>query len=374
MKIDSKFIILLLFSLVLLLTIGGNMLTVIVLALILILVFALIIFVIYQSNIEVKLKSGKEKISVNSNDSYAIEISNNSIFFVPDIIVESKKDKSVTLLNMNGKSKKRIEYPFSSKIRGIYQPDSIVLSIKDIFNIFTSKIETSFSKIKVYPIVKEKLEDSPVTNYLMDGKFNKNYYLENQYISRDLRRYIPGDNIRKINWKVSAKLSDLYIKKDEESEERQIKVVLDLNKSILEKDITGVYENQLVSDALTFSNELLKNEIAHEFVFNNNNMDNYFLKREEDINIIIEKSLENKANLDITLNNYYLNKKNVMGQNDSYFVFTIFSEENFDALTKIKNEKNKVIVLTPKESFDYYASKQSTLELHALIGGEYGQV
>lgn len=374
MKVDIKYLLLFILTLIFLTIIGGKLLTVIFIVLFITLIVSLFIFNIYESALNVRLKSGRDKITVNTEDKYAVEIRNNLKIMVPDVRVETKKDGKSTLLNIVGNSTKRIEYPFFSKVRGIFKPDSLKITFSDIFNIFTSVKEIDFKEIRVYPVVFDELENSPINDYLGEGKIQRNYNLENPYVSRDLRKYVPGDNIRKINWKVSAKHNELIVRKDEVSEEKKVIILLDMNKGILLKDETGEYENKLVSDALTLSRELMNKEVIHVFIFNNNTMEKYNVENEDDHIKVVERSIEIKADSDSTLLDYAYRRKADTFQSNTYFVFTIFSEENLNALASLKTDRNKVVVFTPTESFNEFTSRKSNLDFYALKGGEYGEI
>ncbi|MCX7884886.1 MAG: DUF58 domain-containing protein [Caloramator sp.] len=99
------------------------------------------------------------------------------------------------------------------KYRGIYELGPIDIFIRDVFGVFSWRVKIySNTKLKVYPRVRE-IDFFNLNSMQSYGTLNtlQKAFEDNTSIS-DLRKYIEGDNFKRIHWKVSAKKGSFYIK------------------------------------------------------------------------------------------------------------------------------------------------------------------
>lgn len=373
MKVDFKFVLLFLTLMILQIAIGGKVISALFYIVLIILVLAIITFIIRISLIEINMKSLKDKIVVGMSDKYGIEIANKSLFYVPDILVKGQKNNDIRLINLKANTLKKITYPFIAKVRGLYVPDSIEVTITDIFNIFTSVKNIDIKEVKVYPNVDGKIDSTLNLGFIGNSKKQISYLNENPYITKEIRKYNPGDNIKRINWKVSAKHSELFVRKDEIAQDRDIKIVVDMNSSVLEKDESGIYENKLITDALNLSYILTRDNVPHKFIFNDGKTKDIFVKNDDDFSFLLNESINTKADTNVTLLDYYNKNRGREGKDSVIFVFTVFTEESFNALLHLNSEMNKLYVLTPKDSFAQFTKNKTALNFIELKGDEYDE-
>jgi len=148
------------------------------------------------------------------------------------------------------------------KHRGYYKVGELHIKIGDFLNIFESNIVFNRDiNLVVYPKIHEidnmKL---PATEYF--GAFRVPYSTHEDYTSiKNIREYVEGDNVKKIHWKLSAKLNALYIKEYELSANTKVNVFIDAYEGSFVNDIRGDIEEKMVEAAASIINYCLKNNL-----------------------------------------------------------------------------------------------------------------
>ena len=101
-------------------------------------------------------------------------------------------------------------------------------------------METSELLKKVRKI---EIKTKRLTNDLFTGQYHSAFKGKGMLFS-EVRKYVPGDDVRDIDWNVTAKLSEPYIKVFEEERELTMMLMVDLSASelfgtsdLLKKDV-----------------------------------------------------------------------------------------------------------------------------------------
>lgn len=79
-------------------------------------------------------------------------------------------------------------------------------------------------------IKKIEIASSILANELFAGRY-RSYFKGNGMEFSDIRRYAPGDDVKKIDWKVSARQRKTYVKEFTEERELAIYLLIDISKS-----------------------------------------------------------------------------------------------------------------------------------------------
>ena len=79
-------------------------------------------------------------------------------------------------------------------------------------------------------IKKIEIASSILADELFAGKY-RSYFKGNGMEFSDIRRYAPGDDVKKIDWKVSARQRKTYVKEFTEERELAIFLLIDISKS-----------------------------------------------------------------------------------------------------------------------------------------------
>ena len=88
-------------------------------------------------------------------------------------------------------------------------------------------METSELLKKVRKI---EIKTKRLTNNLFTGQYHSAFKGKGMLFS-EVRKYVPGDDVRDIDWNVTAKLSEPYIKVFEEERELTMMLMVDLSGS-----------------------------------------------------------------------------------------------------------------------------------------------
>ncbi|WBW98795.1 DUF58 domain-containing protein [Oceanirhabdus sp. W0125-5] len=218
-------------------------------------------------------------------------------------------NKEVRLF-LGEKGAERIKQEVAFKYRGVYKIGEIEYEISDPFGIFkVKKKEVGEGEIHVYPVIYEIFEEINTRSKYLDAYILSKNGIEDRNLIKDIRKYRPGDDIKRIHWKVSAKYDTLLVKNYEKVEGNEVFLFINMNKENME----NLEEEERMVD---FSMSLMYN----------------FLKEEIRCNISIN-SLEEKE--------FYLENKTVFDETAEFFKNTKSDgEEEFDEF--INNKINKV--------------------------------
>ncbi|WP_432662012.1 DUF58 domain-containing protein [Wukongibacter baidiensis] len=152
--------------------------------------------------------------------------------------------------------------------RGYYKVGELHVKIKDFLNLFEKEI--IFNKnidLIVYPVIHDinnmKL---PATEYF--GAFRVPYNTHEDYTSiKNIREYVEGDNVKKVHWKLSARLGTPYVKEYELSANTKINIFLDAYEGSFIKDSSGDIEEKMVETGASIINYCLKNNLNTSLSF-----------------------------------------------------------------------------------------------------------
>ena len=79
---------------------------------------------------------------------------------------------------------------------------------------------------------KIEIKTRKITNHLFTGQYNSAFKGKGMTFS-EVRKYVPGDDVRDIDWNVTAKLSEPYVKVFEEERELTMMLLVDVSASCL---------------------------------------------------------------------------------------------------------------------------------------------
>ena len=205
------------------------------------------------------------------------------------------------------------------------------------------------SKIKKIELRSKKLVDD-----VFSGKYHSVFKGQGLEFS-EVREYVPGDDVRRISWSVTARKNKAYIKKYDEEREQTVIFVADLSASG-QFGSTNVTKNELIAEltaVLAFS--ALKNndkaglltftDIIEQYIPPKKNR-KHILKL---IDIILSYKPQNKqTNIENALR--YLNK--LCKRKALVFLISDFQDKNFDQILKATANKHDLVCIKisdPKE-------------------------
>lgn len=138
------------------------------------------------------------------------------------------EDEESTITSMISDRKLIISKQINCKHKGIYDIGNIEVQFSDVFGVFSWKKHFKEDiTLLVYPKVPLLQNfDMPVRqHYGTVSAKNKAY--EDFSSTKDLRKYISGDSLKRVNWKVSAHRNELYVKNLDLNASANVHVFLD---------------------------------------------------------------------------------------------------------------------------------------------------
>lgn len=190
------------------------------------------------SKLTVRQKTVSDSVNVGDRAQISTMVFNGSL--LPAIYVEIKNEmiKNITGKDSPGNviylmpfDSKRVTENFICKYRGRYNFGPVTVSISDVFGLFTWEIKVKLEgTFNVYPKV-VKLSKFSTRSAQVFGTVTTKQNANEDYSSiSDIRKYYPGDSLRKIHWKVSARKGLLYVKNYEMTGSAEAHVFLNLYK------------------------------------------------------------------------------------------------------------------------------------------------
>ncbi len=206
-------------------------------------------------------------------------IDNDSIFIIPYLELKDKtfevygEGTDFSVLTIGPWKRKREVRDITIKYRGVYSLGPIELLIQDALRIFTwtRKIESGKS-FKVYPKLYniERLELKALQSF--GSISNRQLAFEDSTSISDIRKYAPGDSIKRVHWKLSAKNNRLYVKNFEKAGSTAVYLYLDLYKNAYTGEYAHDLEERAVESACSISFYLMKKAIPIEIYMTNFNI------------------------------------------------------------------------------------------------------
>lgn len=160
----------------------------------------------------------------------------------------------------------KIKKEYKSLHRGKYDVGNLDIIIEDIFSIKKSKMTLKDSlDIIIYP----KIYDIKNINlfgkdFFGSDKTNEKHNEDYSNI-KNLREYAPGDSLRRIHWKTSARKGQFFVKNFNTSSKINVKVFMDFEENKFLRNNRSL-EDVLIEITSSIIHFTLKNNIETEFI------------------------------------------------------------------------------------------------------------
>ena len=191
--------------------------------------------IVLKSNIQIERNTQALKLACKEKSEITFTIKNFSpltahvIYFfdsVPYFYIFNDGNKGITQLRPN--EIKRITYKVTSQERGLFHAGPVRIRTSDPLGLFLIDMEVSCPlEITVRParikLITEVIPGFPQGNL----KINNPCY-EDITMRRSIRDYMNGDELKRINWRSSAKFASLYTNQYEDSFDAPLFVFLNL--------------------------------------------------------------------------------------------------------------------------------------------------
>lgn len=233
--------------------------------------------------------------------------------------------------------------------KGLYTIENFNMIMTDIFGVITVKKSISVNRnIEVYPKVTEysKALKSVIGYQKYDKDIRKieNITQAKKNDIKDFRLYMPGDNLKRVHWKLSAKRGKLFVKEYEHTNESNFNIFVDLTRVSAEDYIK--YDNELASKVVSIINHFLKTKCSIRLFINDEAQTFIPVNSYSDFSSVLEYFMNTE---------YYSSHFNI----------------NFDDARRYFNGNILVLLFDPMEDIVLDESKKAkanVIDIYKLIG------
>lgn len=206
------------------------------------------------------------RLNLGEENSVTLEVENNTqqpISFTliegyPVEMQERSKRYVATLMPGYGKT---FTYTFTPKERGEFIFGNVYIRIRSVFFLISRKIELPLEQtVRVYPSVLQmkKYELLVFKQQRTSAGIKRIRRLGNASEFEQIKNYVQGDEIRKINWKATSRKNELQVNQYQEERSQHVYCIIDKSKS-MEMDFKGLSMlDYAINSTLVFSNIALK--------------------------------------------------------------------------------------------------------------------
>lgn len=194
---------------------------------------------------------------------------------------------------------------------------------------------------------KIEIKTKGLSNHIFSGEYHTAFKGKGMAFS-EVREYVPGDDVRSIDWNVTARYNHPYVKTFEEEREMTVIMLIDVSASSnfgtqknLKKEIAAE-----ISAILSFS--AINNNDKVGVIFFSDKIEKFIPAKKGKSHIlriireiISFKPKSKKTNIEIALK--YFN--NVIKKRAVCFILSDFIDKEFDKSLKIAKKKHDVIAL-----------------------------
>ena len=352
-----------LFSLIALATltvlVGGHYLYLSFFMLIFMFMFSFIYILIAKNFIETEIVFKRDYYCTGDESQCITKINFDFAFPVPFLKIYSEAMKysigelKGEVTNMTADENKWIKSKILFNKRGLYNIGKYQIEISDIFKIFTYvKKEDRNINIKVYPRIYKIDSIANGGKDIFLEKYDKHSTNEEQSIIRDVRKYRMGDSLKKVHWKISAKLGDLYVKNTETISGEQYVVLVDMNKNNYAYE-ESLIEERVVEFAASVVNYLSAREINADVYLNKKNIEVKQVTDRQSFNEFMEYIIMEKSDGELSMQEFiYSMLSRIHRSNKLLLVLPELSKSIVESVISLKDNGYDIAVFCCIKNFD----------------------
>ena len=199
-----------------------------------------------------------------------------------------------------------------------------------------------------------EIKTKKISNNLFSGSYNSAFKGRGMIFS-EVRKYVPGDDIRDIDWNVTAKLSEPHVKIFEEERDLNMMLLLDISGSSFFGSKGELKKDKIIELCAVLSFSAIKNNDKVGIILFTDKVELFIPPKKGKKHVLriirelikfepIQRKTDINAAL-IFLNNI-LNKKSIV------FILSDFFDNNYHKSLNILSRKHDVIGLRIYDSFE----------------------
>lgn len=229
-----------------------------------------IISLCYTFYVYIRLKMyqtiGKRTVVKGEVTEYEFQISNEDVVYYQNICVLFYQDKSRVLKLDPAKAYQLLPGETQSlstsiccNYRGEYYVGAKSVTITDFLNLFSITYPV-FTKMKVLVLPRiVKLKEINLISFNPDSKQHFNNKNDEEEPDIEVRKYVSGDNKKRIHWKASARKNELFTRKNTSIPKMGVTVYMDLH-PIKEEELTSIIVKDKIIESVLAIAEHCKNK------------------------------------------------------------------------------------------------------------------
>ncbi|WP_163192067.1 DUF58 domain-containing protein [Clostridium thermarum] len=351
-KIKIKFVILSILFFILAYIEGGPLFYRIFYAFAAVTLLALCVIIFNRTYLNIDIFFEKNIYSSGQVGKFDVVLNNRGILPIPYLIVVNSALKKMSsryngdAVNIGSCSTKKLRYEVHFRNRGVYDFGNTEARFKDTAAII--EIRKNYSTkalVHVYPRI------VPVNSSIFQGLNLFNNYrisssgIDDPYTIRDNRKYREGDSLKRINWKVSAKYNDLYVRNHEIVVGEEFNIFLDMHVSNYSYDSTGVSEEQLIDICISIVHYLAKMQIVSKLFINSANPRKFDIKEKRDFEQLMDYFLVNKSDSVVPFVQFLrIYKANDPSMNNIAFITSRVDKSLLEFAMRLEEKKKNLII------------------------------
>jgi uncharacterized protein (DUF58 family) len=182
-------------------------------------------------------------------------------FFIPGfsltlrLVFSFPARKPIRISQTLAPGKNKASFSIATEHRGIYRLRDAVFAVEDLLGFTESGVESELEEyVKVFP---SPLDKETVLSRIASDESTDT--MKKKRISDELlevKKYYPGDDIRRLNWKVFAHTGELFVRKGEETPPPDVKLLFIIDPALPESLPDGIradYLDSLIESSATLA-------------------------------------------------------------------------------------------------------------------------
>lgn len=173
---------------------------------------------------------------------------------------------------------------------------------------------------------------------------------------RDVRKYMPGDEIRDIDWKVTARMQEPYIREYTEERELTVNIIVDISNSGIFGTVDSSKFERMAEIASMFAFSAIKNNDKVGLILFSDKIEKYIPPKKGKkhvLNIISQiltfKPENNKTSIDNALKFFAsVNKKSTV----AFLISDFFDDNDFNKSLKVSNRLHDIIPIIVRDPIE----------------------
>lgn len=212
---------------------------------------------------------------------------------------------------------------------------------------------------------KIEIKTKGLSNHIFSGNYNTAFKGRGMAFT-EVREYMPGDDIRSIDWNVTARFNHPYVKVFEEERELTVMLLIDVSGSNSFGTNKQLKEDMITEIAAVLAFSAIHNNDKVGVIFFSSIVEKFIPPKKGTshiLRIIRElidfKPQENKTDISVALR--YL--RNVIKKRSVAFVLSDFFDENFEDALNIVNKKHDIVCLKIQDEREYSLPKAGLIRI-----------